>query len=55
MDVYQFAYKKYRCVEDATLSIINYILKFLENVNNKSSKHFAKVLFVDFSSAFNTI
>ena len=55
LDVYQFAYKKNRCVEDATLSIINYILRFMENVNTKSSKHFAKVLFVDFSSAFNTI
>ena len=54
-DVYQLAYKKDGCVEDDRLSIINYILKCLENVNNKSSNHFAKVLFVDFSSVLNTI
>lgn len=52
MHVHQFAYKKDRCVEDVTLSVMNYILKFIENVNNKSSKHLAKALVADFFRSF---
>ena len=55
LDGLQFAYTSKRCVEDATLTIIDCALKHLENINTKDSKYFVKVLFVDFSSAFNTI
>ena len=53
-DPLQFAYRENRCVEDATLSIIDYVLSHVDGVN-KISKKYVKILFVDFSSAFNTI
>ena len=46
----QFAYRARRGVEDATATLLNLILKHLEGSNTH-----AKILFVDFSSAFNTI
>ena len=54
-DPNQFAYTSNRCVDDASLCLIDYVLKFLDRPNTSSSKYFAKILFVDFSSAFNTI
>ena len=55
MDTHQFAYTTGRGVEDATLSLIDFVLKHLDNANKVNSKYFVKILFVDFSSAFNTI
>lgn len=55
VDNYQFAYTKNRCVEDATLSFTDYLLNFLDKGNTSSFKRYARILFVDFSSAFNTI
>lgn len=54
-DVLQFAYREKRCVDDAVLSVIDYILSHVDRPNIVKAKHFVKVLFVDFSSAFNTI
>ena len=54
-DKYQFAYTSNRCVEDATLSLTDFVLKHVDKPNTSVKKHFAKILFVDFSSAFNTI
>ena len=50
LDPLQFAYRTKRSVEDATLSMLNVILGHLERRGS-----YAKILFVDFSSAFNTI
>ena len=50
LDPQQFAYRARRGVEDATATLLNLILKHLEGSNTH-----AKFLFVDFSSAFNTI
>jgi len=55
VDKYQFAYTAKRCVEDATLSMTDFVLKHVDKVNTSKRKHFAKILYVDFSSAFNTI
>ncbi len=55
IDNYQFAYTKNRCVEDATLSFTDYVLNFVDKGNTSSFKRFAKILYVDFSSAFNKI
>ena len=49
-DKYQFAYRKNRSVEDAISILVHEILKHLESKNA-----YARVLFIDFSSAFNTI
>ena len=46
----QFAYTTKRSVEDATLSMVNVILEHLERRGS-----YARIQFVDFSSAFNTI
>ena len=54
-DPYQFAYAKCRCVDDATLSLTDFVLKHVDKPNSTSKKYYAKILFVDFSSAFNTI
>ena len=54
-DLLQFAYVQNRCVEDAVLSVTDYILCHVDNVNTADCKRFVKVLFIDFSSAFNTI
>lgn len=50
LDPYQFAYKDRRSTGDALCTTSHLILKHLEN-----SKAYARLLFMDFSSAFNTI
>ena len=50
LDPLQFAYQAGRGVEDANLFLINVLVKHLE-----APKTHARLLFVDFSSAFNTI
>jgi hypothetical protein len=50
LDPFQFAYRANRCVEDAVSLIIHYILDHLESPNS-----YVRILFVDYSSAFNTI
>ena len=50
LDPNQFAYKEGRNVEDACIIFVNNILKYLEE-----RKSYVRILFVDFSSAFNTI
>ena len=50
LDPLQFAYRAKRSVEDATLSLLNVILEHLERRGS-----YARIVFVDFSSAFNTI
>lgn len=54
-DPFQFAYTSNRSVEDATLCLTDYILRFLDRPNRPGLKHFVKMSFVDFCSAFNTI
>ena len=49
-DSYQFAYQKNRCTDDALSILFHRILTHLEQKDS-----YARVLFVDFSSAFNTI
>ena len=49
-DVLQFAYTSNHCVEDIILSIIDSVLHHLNTANN-----FVRILFIYFSSAFNTI
>ena len=50
LDPLQFAYKARRGTEDATLTLINVIAQHLQQSNAS-----ARVLFIDFSSAFNTM
>lgn len=50
LDPMQFAYRSKRGVEDATVTLIHLLMKHLEGKGTH-----ARVLFVDFSSAFNTI
>ena len=50
LDPLQFAYRTKRSVEDATLSMLKLVLEHLERRGS-----YARILFVDFSSAFNTI
>ena len=50
LDPMQFAYRPHRGVEDATVTLFNLLFKHLEG----NGSH-ARLLFVDFSSAFNTI
>ena len=50
LDPLPFAYRPDRGVEDATVSLFNSILSPLEGPGSH-----ARLLFVDFSSAFNTI
>ena len=54
-DKYQFAYSANRCVEDATLSLTQYVLSHVDKPNTIRQKHYVKILYIDFSSAFNTI
>jgi hypothetical protein len=49
-DPLQFAYTRNRNTEDAILTVVHAALKHLEK-----PKAFARILFLDFSSAFNTI
>jgi hypothetical protein len=50
LDPLQFAYKHNRSTDDATFTILNNTYTHLEKPNS-----FVRILFVDFSSAFNTI
>ena len=50
LDPLQFAYRSKRGVEAAIATLLYRLLKHLE-----TSGHHARILFVDFSSAFNTI
>ena len=49
-DQMQFAYCRNRCVQDASITFINDISKHLDKRNTS-----ARILFIDFSSVFNTI
>lgn len=50
LDLFQFAYRAGRDVQDATATLLNLLLTHLEG-----SKNHARLFFIDFSSAFNTI
>lgn len=50
LDPNQFAYRAERGIEDALLSLINSTHKHLEHAQS-----LVKIVFIDFSSAFNTI
>ncbi|KAK2185364.1 hypothetical protein NP493_239g07020 [Ridgeia piscesae] len=50
LDQFQFAYRNNRPVDDAVALGLFYILQHLDSPNT-----YARILFVDFSSAFNTI
>ena len=50
LDPVQFAYRMGRGVQDATITLLDLLTKHLEG-----NKAHAKLLFVDFASAFNTI
>ena len=50
LDPFQFVYKASRGAEDASLTLLNLITQHLEK-----AKSYVRILFVDFSSAFNTI
>ncbi len=50
LDPMQFAYRPKRGVEDATVTLLHLLIRHLEGKGS-----LARVLFVDFSSAFNTI
>ena len=49
-DPLQFAYRSKRCVDDALTTFVDNIYRHIDSDGN-----FCRVLFVDFSSAFNTI
>ncbi len=50
LDPYQFAYKRQRGTDDSINSLVHLVIKHLEN-----PRAYAKLLYVDFSSAFNTL
>ena len=50
MDTHQFAYCANRSVEDAVNLVLHHTLHHLESPNT-----YARILFIDFSSALNTI
>ena len=50
LDPLQFAYRANRSTDDAVNLALHYILQHLDTAGN-----YARILFVDFSSAFNTI
>ena len=50
MNPLQFAYRAGRGVEDVTLTLLDTVSKHLDSTGN-----FVRILFMDFSSAFNTI
>ena len=51
MDRHQFAYRQKRSTQDAVLCLTTTITNFID----KSATNYARCLFLDFSSAFNTI
>lgn len=50
LDPMQFAYRPHRGVHDATVTMLNLLLRHLDG-----QRTHARPLFVDFSSAFNTV
>ena len=50
LDNHQFAYRKGRCTDDAILTYVNTVIEHLEKSNA-----YVRTLFIDFSSALNTI
>ena len=50
LDQFQFTYKDKRGTDDAVNTLVHLVLKHLEQ-----PKAYTRLLFVDFSSAFNTI
>ncbi|XP_041830687.1 uncharacterized protein LOC121632933 [Melanotaenia boesemani] len=50
LDPHQFAYRSNRSTEDAVSTALHSVLTHLDNTNT-----YARMLFVDFSSAFNTV
>lgn len=50
LDTYQFAYVKNRSTSDAIVTLMHVILKHLEH-----SVAYARLLLIDFSSAFNSV
>ncbi len=50
LDPYQFAYKRQRGTDDAINSLVHLVIKHPEN-----PRAYAKLLFVDFSSAFKIL
>ncbi|KAK7929457.1 hypothetical protein WMY93_005852 [Mugilogobius chulae] len=50
LDPHQFAYRENRSTEDAIATVLHTLLEHLEHKNT-----YARLLFVDYSSAFNTI
>ena len=50
VDLLQFAYKRHRGVDDATLTLLHRAYTHLEK-----PKSFLRLVFIDFSSAFNTV
>ena len=50
LDPHQFAYKPARNTDDAILLLLERLYHHID-----TPKHYARVLFIDFSSAFNTI
>ena len=50
LDQNQYAYKSNRSTSDATLALLHHCYEHLEKTNS-----FVRILFIDFSSAFNTI
>jgi len=51
MDEYQFAYRTKRSTQDALLCLTTTVTSFID----KKASNYARWLFLDFSSAFNTI
>ena len=51
MDRHQFAYHQKRSTQDAVLCLTTTITNFID----KAASNYARCLFLDFSSAFNTI
>ena len=51
MDRYQFAYQANRSTQDALLCLTSTVTSFID----QKASHYARCLFLDFSSAFNTI
>jgi len=51
MDKYQFAYRTSQSTQDALLCLTTTVTSFID----KKASNYARCLFLDFSSAFNTI
>ena len=50
MDPLQFAYRDNRCTDDAGALALHFVMQHLESPNI-----YARIMFVDYSSAFNTV